>query len=313
MRAKFIGLFTFSLLLLGALGQPLAGSAVAAAPFPEEISLPNGFQPEGIVVGRGTMIYAGSLANGAIYTADLRTGEGQLLVTPPAGRVAAGLDFDERTNYVYVSGASTGQAYVYDGATGAEVGVFQLTTASQTFINDAIVTADAVYFTDSFRPVLYRIPLLAGGRLPEPSAVQEIPLGGEFSFIPGQFNANGIEASPDGRWLIVVNSATGMLYRVDPASGDATTIDLGAGSVPSGDGILLRGKTLYVVQNFFNQVAVVALKGGFTAGEIVEQITDSRFDVPTTITNLGNALYVVNARFTTPPTPDTEYSIVRLP
>jgi sugar lactone lactonase YvrE len=313
MRAKFIGLFTLSLLLLLALGGPLGRSALAAKAFPGEISLPDGFRPEGIVVGHGTTIFAGSLADGAIYAADLRTGEGEVLVTPPSGRIAVGLDFDERTNYVYVAGGPTGQAYVYDGGTGAEAGVFQLTTATPTFINDAIVTADAVYFTDSSQPALYRIPLLAGGGLPEPSAVQEIPLGGEYSFIPGQFNANGIEASPDGRWLIVVNSTTGTLYRVDPASGEATAIDLGPDTVPNGDGILLRGMTLYVVQNFFNQVAVVELSDDVTSGEIVDHFTDPAFDIPTTIARLGSALYVVNARFTTPPTPDTEYSIVKLP
>jgi hypothetical protein len=68
-----------------------------------------------------------------------------------------------------------------------------------------------------------------------------------------------------------------------------------------------------VVQNSLNQVAVVKLAEQFTSGEIVELITDSRFDIPTTIANLGDALYVVNARFTTPPTPTTEYNIVRLP
>lgn len=313
MRAKFISTLVAGLLLLGALGLPLGTRLVAAEAFPEQIALPDGFLPEGIVVGHGTTIYAGSRANGAIYAADLRTGEGELLVTPSAGRVAVGLDFDERTNYVYVSGGPTGDAYVYDGATGAEAGVFQLTMAGDTFINDAIVARNAVYFTDSFQPVLYRIPLLAGGQLPDPSAVEEIPLGSGFQFVAGQFNANGIEATPNGRWLIIVNSTTGELYRVDPASGQATAITLDGDTVSRGDGILLIGRTLYVVQNTLNQVAVVKLRGGFASGEVVDLITAPSFDIPTTIANLGSSLYVVNARFTTPPTPDTEYNIVQLP
>jgi hypothetical protein len=167
--------------------------------------------------------------------------------------------------------------------------------------------------TDSSRPVLYKVALSAGGKLPNPATVQEIPLGGDFEFIDGEFNANGIEATKNGKWLLIVNTTTGLLYRVDPNSGDATEIDLGADTLPSGDGILLRGKNLYVVQNFLNQVSVVRLQPKFTTGEIQTVITDPSFDIPTSIDHHGSAVYVVNARFSTPPTPDTEYSIVKLP
>jgi hypothetical protein len=81
----------------------------------------------------------------------------------------------------------------------------------------------------------------------------------------------------------------------------------------NGDGILLRGRTLFVVQNQLNQVAVVDLDFGLTSGRVVRTITDGRFDVPTTIDSFGRSLYVVNARFSTPPTPDTTYDIVRVP
>ena len=39
---------------------------------------------------------------------------------------------------------------------------------------------------------------------------------------------------------------------------------------------------------------------------------DARFDVPTTVAEKGNSLYLVNARFSTPPAPDTEYWITRI-
>ena len=76
----------------------LAGAVHAAQPFPARIALPDGFQPEGIATGRGPVIYAGSIASGAVYAADLRTGEGTLLVQPSPGSVAIGLEFDRRTN-----------------------------------------------------------------------------------------------------------------------------------------------------------------------------------------------------------------------
>jgi sugar lactone lactonase YvrE len=196
-----------------------------------------------------------------------------------------------------VAGNGTGKAYVYDAKTGNDAAVYQL-TAPGSFVNDVVVTRAAAYFTDSARSFLYRVPLGPRGRLPEQRAVQEVPLGDDFEFMENEFNANGIDASPDGEYLIVVNSTTGKLYRVDPETGDATEIDLGDDTVTNGDGILLDGKTLYVVKNFDNEIAVVELDPGATKGEIVDPITDPDFDVPTTVAEFGNALYAVNARFT---------------
>jgi DNA-binding beta-propeller fold protein YncE len=279
--------------------------------FPDQIALPNGWLPEGIVTGRGPVIYSGSRANGAIYAADLRTGEGAVLVPGQMGRVAVGLDFDERTNYIYVAGGGTGRASVYDAATGREVGSWMLASTTQTFINDVIVTEDAAYFTDSQQPVIYKLPLGRGGSLP--SAPQTIPLTGDYQHVSGSLNLNGIEATANGKTLIAVHSTLGVLYAIDPATGVAQTIDLGGASVVNGDGLLLRGHTLYVVQNRLNQIAVVDLSVRKREGEVTELITSGKLDVPTTIAAHGHRLYVVNARFTTPATPQTTYNIVQLP
>ena len=83
-------------------------------------------------------------------------------------------------------------------------------------------------------------------------------------------------------------------------------------SVPNGDGILLDGKTLYVVQNQLNKVAVIALKHNLARGRVVTRLEDPDFKVPTTIDDLGHRLYAVNARFGTP-LPDTlEFQVVQL-
>lgn len=76
----------------------VAQAAFAAQNFPPSISLPDGWRPEGIVAGRGAVIYSGSLQDGAIYAADARTGLGQVQVAGQAGRVAVGLAFDRRSN-----------------------------------------------------------------------------------------------------------------------------------------------------------------------------------------------------------------------
>lgn len=280
--------------------------------YPEVIPLPDGFRPEGIVIGLGHTFYVGSLANGAIYQGDLRTGEGSLLFEGETGRVAVGLGFDPRSGYLFVSGGPTGYAYVYDTRTGEEVASYQLST-TDSFINDVIVTRQAAYFTNSFEAVIYRLPLGPRGSLPDASDVEAISLIGDWEQAPNAFNANGIEATQNGKYLIVVNSVVGKLYLVDPDSGEATEISLEGGDVTNGDGLVLRGKTLFVVQNQLNQVAIIQLSPDLLSGEIVRVISDPDFRIPTTADIFQDALYVVNARFDVTPEPDTEYEVVRVP
>jgi sugar lactone lactonase YvrE len=297
-------------LLLVALSLALIGGT-STAPFTGVIPLPDGFQPEGIASGTGTTFYVGSIPTGAIYRGDLRTGEGQLVVPVQAGRNAIGLKFDDRTGLLFVAGGLTGSAYVYDSETGESEAAIQLESLPS-FINDVVVTKDAAYFTNSFQAILYKVPLSNNGELPATPEVIKIPLGGDYESVPG-FNANGIAATPNGKSLIIVNSTLGALYLVDPETGVATRIDLGPDTVPRGDGILLQGKTLYVVQNTLNQIAVVELNSDFSAGEIVTTITSPSFRIPTTVARFGSTLCVVNARFDTPPAPDTEYEVVCIP
>ena len=273
--------------------------------FEEVISLPDGFQPEGIVAGDGNHFYVGSLADGSIYRGDFRTGEGEVIFTPGGGGVAVGLGFDQATKYLYVSGGATGGAYVLDTRTGEVVASYDF---GGSFVNDVAITKDAAYFTESFAPNLYVVELDRAG---EPTGTtRTLTLGGEFDFQAGGFNANGIEATPDGKALIVVNSTFGALYLVDPQTGEAQQIDLDGETVVNGDGILLVGKTLYVVQNSFNQIAEVALSPDYLSGTITDIITDDAFRVPTTVTRKGSTLYAVNARFGTPPGPDVDYEVV---
>lgn len=287
----------------------LLGLVLAQAP--STIALPGGFQPEGVVAGPGTTIYAGSLADGAIYQADVSTGEGSVLVPGEEGRITVGLAFDPRTGYLYAAGGPTGNAYVFDTETGALVQMYALTDTG-TFVNDAILSGDSAYFTDSNRDVLYRLELAEGGALPEgEDAVSELELTGEFSSDEDAFNANGIEVAEDGT-LIIVKSNTGQLFTVDPETGETSEIDLGGETVTNGDGILLEGNLLYVVQNQNNQIAVVELADDLSSGTVTGTLSSPDFDVPTTVAGFGDALYAVNARFGTTPGPDTEYAIVRV-
>ncbi len=305
----------FALLLLAvALAVPALPSGAAAAVGDDPalvttIPLPNGFRPEGIAIGSEPFAYFGSLANGSIYRASLLDGTGQIISQGP-GTSSVGMKIDGRGR-LYVAGGPAGNGRIVSADTGAVLASFTFTTAPS-FVNDVVITPDAAYFTDSLNPVLYKVPRFHSGRVATQAEVVTLPLTGDFVPVPG-FNLNGITRTPDGAALIVVQSATGRLFRVDPATGATTGIDLGGELVPNGDGILVTDRTLYVVQNQLNQVAVIRLDPTGTSGTVKARVTDPRFDVPTTVARFGSLLYLPNARFSTPPTPDTTYSANAIP
>lgn len=284
----------------------LAAPAAAGGRYPETIELPNGWQPEGIATGTGNSFYAGSRATGAIYKGSLKSGRGDVLVQPWGG-ASLGMKVDDE-NRLFVAGGGTGTASVYKASSGKLLERYTVATAP-TFVNDVIVTDRAAYFTDSQKRQLYVLDLGRHGKLPD--AARTLTLKGDLLDAPtGGFELNGIEAS--GHRLIAVHSALGRLYAIDPRNGDTDLIELEGGDVRNGDGLLLDGRTLYVVQNQLNQIAVVRLDRDLDEGRITGHLTDSDFDIPTTVAEGGGFLWAVNARFTTPPTPDTEYHVVRV-
>ncbi|MEV0298590.1 superoxide dismutase [Nocardia sp. NPDC050710] len=275
---------------------------------PTTIDLPAGFQPEGIAIGSRPVAYFGSRADGSIYRADLATGQGAIL-SPGPGTPSLGLTLDQRGR-LFVAGGTGGDARVVDIDTGAVLASYRLGTPPDTFVNDVVLTPAGAWFTDSRTPVLYHLPIGRDGALPPPEAVVRRPLTGDIAYVPEAINANGIVRTPDGTGLIIVQSVTGLLFHLDPATGATRQVDLHTEAMPHGDGLLLHGSTLFVVQNRFNAIAVVALDRAGTMGTVVQHVTDPRFDIPTTVAAFGGRLYLPNARFTTPPAPTTPYTIV---
>ena len=305
-------------------------------PWPDDIALPEGAQPESIAMGNGHTAYVsvGAVA-GAIYRIDLQTGEGDYVVAPVPGRVVAGIAFDTRSNYIWVAGAFMGNLMVFDAGSGMQVAAFQLGdpwyplpgTNPTSLVNDVVITNKAVYCTDSFMPVLYKIPLGPSGTIAEGTEAETVYLTGDFEMTmnaPLGFpvNANGIDATPNGKDLVIVNTSSGVLYHVNPMTGYATAIDMGGESMLFGDGIMLEdagdGYDLYVVRNFMNMVAKVHLSPDLNAGVLSDVITsaDPAFRIPTSVDAFGNALYLVNARFDVAPplepTPDVTFNVVRV-
>jgi sugar lactone lactonase YvrE len=288
-------------------------ATAGAATFPELIRLPDGWQPEGIAAGRGDSLYVGSIPTGAVWKGDARTGEGDELVPPrPGERSAIGIKVDRR-NRLFVAGGATGKAFVYDARTGADLASYQLAApGAATFVNDVVVTDRAAWFTDSSAAQLYALPLGRHGALPDQDEVRTLPLKGDFQLATPGPNLNGIVAARDGRVLLAVQSNTGKLFRINPRSGRTREVDLGGAVLTNGDGMLLAGRVLFVVQNRLNQIAVVKLSRSLGRGRVVATITDPDFDVPTTIAFQAGRLYAVNARFgTTDPQP-ARYDVVKV-
>lgn len=299
---RLLSAFSVAALLVGA---GFTGTATAK-PFPEVITLPGATSAEGIATGIGSSFFAGDLFKGDIYRGDLRSGSASLFIDAPDGRMALGLKVDVHDNLLFVAGGFTGQAYVYDARTGADVAVLQLANpALGTAINDVIVADGAAWFTESFHPNLYRVPIGADGSIGAPSM---LVVSGPAAHLSGDFNMNGIAATPNGKTLIVAHSGDGALYTVDPVTGASAAI--AGADVPAVDGILFEAGRLWAVQNF-NQVTELRLSSDLSSATVERIITSPLFQVPTTVARDGSRLALVNAKFDTglPPTA-TSFEVV---
>jgi hypothetical protein len=291
--------------------------AAAQQNWPEAIAMPTGWEGEGIELGKGHEFFVGansfsslfgpypvSWLAGAIYKGNLRTGVGDYLVAP-TGKSASGLSYDPRTDYLY---AATGfgdftemGVTVYDASSGDVITEITFGDGTGITINDCLVTRRAVYCTDSINPNLYKLVLGKGGRLPSNPVVEVIPMP-DFGMVPG-FNANGLVGDFDGKQLVIVNITSGVLYLVDTASGDASPLEIeGAEQLfPDGDGLYLEGRTLYIMQNFSNKIAVVQLWEDLSGGEFIKNIPDEGEFNPlrtaTTIIGFGDSIYAINTNF----------------
>ena len=270
---------------------PAAGAA--GAPFPHTITLPGATSAEGIATGEGSTFYAGDLFAGDIFRGDLRTGAVTKFIDNAPGRNALGLRVDEADGLLFVAGGFTGQGYVYDLATGADIAQFQFGTPPGSIINDVIVSDGAAWFTDSVQPHLYRVPITGAGSV---GVFSTLTLSGPAADLTGGFNLNGIAATDDGT-LLVAHTADGTVDTVDPATGASAAID--GADVPNVDGILFEAGRLFAVRNNDNLIVELRLSGDLSSATIEGTISDPAFKIPTTVARWGHRLATVNAKFDT--------------
>ncbi|MGL5929761.1 MAG: hypothetical protein ACRCY8_12565 [Dermatophilaceae bacterium] len=290
-------------------------AATGRDPFPDTIALPDGIRPEGITSGPGTRFYVGSLADGRLVAGDLRTGTVGTLLPGASGRSLRGLFWDKRSGLVWAAGSvgTEGHVWAVDGRTGAVAS--DTVVPGSVFLNDLVVTRDAVWVTDSRVDRLTVIRLDRRGRATD-DAPAFVALGGAWPAGDGSgINANGIRQLRDGS-AVLDNSRVGGLWQVDPATGAATAIPvLGGPGIVGGDGLELDGRTLYVVRGSGpDQVAVTDLRrrGDGWVARWRGALTDDTLDVPATATVAAGFVWAVNARFGVA-NPDTaSYSVTRL-
>ncbi len=262
------------------------------------VTLPNATGAEGIAAGEGTTFYAGDLYTGDIFRGDIRRGTAEKFIDAPEGRLAFGMKVDVRHHLLFVAGASTGQAYVYDTRTGATVATYQLGTGGAlgtpgiSVINDVALAPKGAWFTDSNRSRLYFVPVSSKGAL---GRARTLDVSGPAADLTGAFNLNGIQASQDGRTLIVAHTQNQRIYRVNAKTGASTLIE--GVTTPNADGIVLRDHTLWVNENFNNQIARIHLSKNFGTATQEKLITSPAFGVPTTSALFGEQLAAVNGHF----------------
>jgi sugar lactone lactonase YvrE len=288
---------------------PLAAVAVVAAQSGPAaaagrtglIVLPGATSAEGIAAGGGTTFYAGDLFAGDIFRGDIRRGTAKLFIDAPAGRMSVGMKADTRDGLLFVAGGG-GHAYVYNLRTRATVADYTVGDATTSFVNDVAVTRRGAWFTDSLQPKLYFVPLDRHGN---PGPVQVRTVSGPAADLSGDFNLNGIQATPDGKTLLVAHTGNNAIYKVDPATGVSTEFV----SITGPDGIVLAGNRLWVVHT--NQVTRLRLSADLTSAVVEKDTTSDLFQTPSTAALFGHRLGVVNAKFDTglPPTAD-QYEVI---
>jgi Cu-Zn family superoxide dismutase len=281
----------------------LAGAAILgpggsrAAEMPGSYVLPGDkVFPEGIAYEAGTdSFYVGSTTDGTIFRGNATSGAVSVFSAGGSdGRTAAtGMKTDGR-GHLIVAGAATGWIFVYDTGSGALVNKFDTGSEPKTFLNDVTITPDgAAYVTDSVSPYLYKLTPAGNGFTYDKWLDFT---GTAYAYVNG-FNSNGIVSSDDGRYLLIIQSATGKLFRVATADKSVSAVSLGTTDLMAGDGMLLNGHRLHVMRNALQMFVWLDFNDDYSAGTLMGTSTDPSFAYPTTFARAGNRFLVVNSQF----------------
>jgi streptogramin lyase len=295
---------------LAAIAFAVPAAAAQAHPSPRPstyvVSTTPGDTPEGIEVTKDGTIYVTSVGTGAVYRGSV--GNPHLrpfLAAGSDGRTSATGVHVDRWGRVLIAGASTSKLFLYDvhgrllAARTAQAG---------SFLNDFVITDDAVYVTDSAHNQIWRASLTEAGLGElEPwltrDKIQPIP-----------YFLNGIVT--DGRTLLVGEQGQDLTYRIDLRTKSVQPLEItGANGVLSGDGYLLEGHRLYAVYNAGGGKYVTRLawlNQDFTKATVIADSDPGALNAtPTTIARDRDRLLWVNSQLDAAPgTPPYTVSVV---
>ncbi len=250
--------------------------------------------PEGIAYNPKTgLFYTGSVSNGDILQVDVESGEVKTFAPGAVQnrKAVTGLKIDGYGR-LWACGGSDNKIHVFD-LNGSLIKTWDTKALfGSGFINDCIIDNTHIYFTDSQVKKVYRTALTGStpGNLEEWLTFTDA----QILYAATGTNANGIVNTGDNKYLIVVISSSGKLYRIEKATKTISEITLNS-TVAAGDGLYLDGNKLYVSRNATNQIFPVTLNADFSQGTVGTGFgTNLRFN--TTLDKAGDYFLVVNGQ-----------------
>jgi Cu-Zn family superoxide dismutase len=284
---------------------------LAQYPLPADVTYPEGIAYD----DKARTIYTGSAATGTLVRMALDGKKaspvsGAVLPTEPFPALL-GMKVDA-VGRLWITGGRTGRMAVLDARSGKVLKQFQTPAEPAGLINDVAIAGSAAYFTDTLRPTLWRVGF-KGDQIGE--LEPWLPLAGTAIEYAQGPNLNGIAATPDGRFLIVVQMNKGLLFRVGVEDKRIVPIDVGGEALNTGDGLVLDGRTLYVVRQGEQEVVTIALADDLSKGKVVNRFRNPALLWPATAARAGSELLVVNTQFNKRSTKDPvqPFSIVGIP
>jgi sugar lactone lactonase YvrE len=294
------------LLVLAGCSAPPPPTPPAPAPVAplESYALPDDVAfPEGIAYDAANgVVYTASALNGTIARLNVATRASDIVATDvlfrkgesPRFPSVLGMKLDAQ-GQLWLAGGNTGRMFVVDTTKGTVVRQFRVPKPEDSLINDVALVGGAAYFTDTRAPILWRVQTTNNkiGNLEPWLNFTKTPL----QYDPKANNINGIAATADGTSLIVVQMGAGRLFRIDIKTKAVTPIDTGGQALSGADGLVLDGRTLYVVRQTEAEICRVDLSDDLSKGTVSARLKDPLLAWPATASKVGDRLIVVNTQF----------------
>lgn len=257
--------------------------------------------PEGIEIDSDGNIYISSAVDGTVMRISSEDGTGEVL---SASNALLEADFNvfprflgaklDDSNRLWIAGGRTGEVFVLNAASGQLIKRMSVNNEGS-LLNDASITSDAVYITDTRQPILWRIAL-DGDEIGDPERWIDFT-GSSLEHDQEGRNLNGIVADPSGQYLLGIQMDKGLLYRISVADKSVTPVDVGGETLANGDGLVLDEQTLYLVRQADTEIVTLDLAEDWTSAKVVSRFTHPALTWPATAALYGDELYVVDSQF----------------